>query len=68
MLVGFTDDSEKATVKRNFLIKELGLDDSPELDAAVNEICEQMKEDRQKQRVTFYYLLTKKFGKESAYA
>jgi len=27
-----------------------------------------MKADRQKQRITFYYLLTKKFGKESAYA
>ena len=68
MLVGCTDDSELATVKRNFLMKKLGLDDSPELDAAVKEICGQMKEDRQKQRITFYYLLTKKFGKESVYA
>ena len=68
MLVGCTDDSEKATVKKNFLMKKLGLDDSPELDAAVDEICAQMKEDRQKQRVTFYYLLAKKFGKESVYA
>lgn len=68
MLVGCTDDSEKATVKRNLLIKKLGLDDSPELDAAVNEICEHMKKNLQKQRVAFYYLLTKKFGKESAYA
>jgi hypothetical protein len=44
------------------------LDDSQELDAAVKEICAQVKEDRQKQRVTFYYLLAKKFGKESVYA
>ena len=68
MLVGCTDDSELQTVKRNFLMKKLGMDDSPELDAAVKEICEKMKGDRMKQRITFYYLLTKKFGKESAYA
>ena len=68
MLVGCTDDSELATVKKNFLMKKLGMDDSPELDAAVKEICAQVKEDRQKQRVTFYYLLAKKFGKESVYA
>jgi len=68
MLVGCTDDSELATVKRNFLMKKLGLDDSPELDAAIKEVCEKMKDDRQKQRITFYYLLTKKFGKESVYS
>ncbi len=68
MLVGCTDDSELATVKKNFLMKKLGMDDSPELDAAIKEVCTQVKEDRQKQRVTFYYLLAKKFGKESVYA
>jgi len=68
MLVGCSDDSELATVKKNFLIKKLGMDDSPELDAAIKEICTQVKEDNQKQRVTFYYLLAKKFGKESVYA
>lgn len=68
MLVGCTDESELSTVKRNFLMKKLGLDDGPELDAAVKEVCEKMKEDRQKQRITFYYLLTKKFGKESVYS
>jgi len=68
MLVGCTDPSELTTVKKNFLMKKLGMDDSPALDAAVKEVCETMKEDRQKQRITFYYLLTKKFGKESVYA
>lgn len=68
MLVGCTDDSELQTVKRNFLIKKLGLDDSPALDAAITDVCGQMSDDRQKQRITFYYLLTKKFGKESAYS
>ena len=68
MLVGCTDPSELTTVKKNFLIKKLGMDDSPELDAAVKETCETMKDVRMKGRITFYYLLTKKFGKESAYS
>lgn len=68
MLVGCSDDSELTTVKKNFLMKKLGMDDSPELDAAVKETCETMKDSRMKARITFYYLLTKKFGKESAYA
>ena len=68
MLVSCVDDSELETVKRNFLMKKLGMDDSPELDAAVKETCETMKDVRMKGRITFYYLLTKKFGKESAYS
>ena len=67
MLVGCSDPSELTTVKKNFLMKKLGMDDSPELDAAVKEICETMKDVRMKGRITFYYLLTKKFGKESVY-
>lgn len=68
MLVGCSDPKELTTVKKNFLIKKLGLDDSAALDAAVQETCETMKDSRMKGRITFYYLLTKKFGKESAYA
>ncbi len=67
-LVSCSDDAELQTVKNNFLIKKLGLSDGPELDAAIKEVCEKMKDSRQKSRVAFYYLLTKKFGKESVYA
>ena len=67
-LVSCSDPAELATVKKNFLIKKLGMSDGPELDAAIKEVCESMKATRQKSRVTFYYLLTKKFGKESVYA
>ena len=67
-LVSCSDPAELATVKKNFLIKKLGMTDGPELDAAIKEVCETMKATRQKSRVTFYYLLTKKFGKESVYA
>lgn len=67
-LVSCSDPKELATVKKNFLMKKLGMSDGPELDAAIKEVCETMKGTRQKSRVTFYYLLTKKFGKESVYA
>ena len=67
-LVSCSDDKELETVKKNFLIKKLGLSDGPELDAAIKEVCEKMKDSRQKSRVAFYYFLTKKFGKESVYA
>ena len=67
-LVSCSDPSELDTVRKNFLMKKLGLSEGPELDAAIKEVCETMKATRQKSRVTFYYLLTKKFGKESVYA
>ncbi len=67
-LVSCSDQAELDTVKNNFLIKKLGMTDGPELDAAIKEVCETLKDTRQKSRVTFYYLLTKKFGKESVYA
>ncbi len=67
-LVSCSDPAELDTVKNNYLIKKLGMSDGSELDAAIKEVCETMKGDRQKSRVTFYYLLMKKFGKESVYA
>ncbi len=67
MLVSCSDESELDTVKKNFLMKKLGMDDSPALAAAVTEVCGTMQGDRMKARITFYYLLTTKFGKESVY-
>jgi hypothetical protein len=58
------DESEKATVRENFLKKKLGLTHSDaELDAAIDGICQTMKEDRFKSRLAFYYLLADKFNK-----
>ena len=67
-LVSCSDPSELNTVRNNFLIKKLGMSEGPELDAGIKEVCETLKDTRRKSRVTFYYLLTKKFGKESVYA
>lgn len=60
--------SELETVKDNFLVKKLGLKDGPELMDAINAAIETYgKSNRNKYRAVIYYMLTKKFGKESVY-
>ncbi len=57
---------ERATIKKNFLIKKLGLKDSDKLDAAINEVCKDMgTSNRNKYRPIFYALLAKKVRKGS---
>jgi len=59
---------EIETVKKNFLIKKLGLSDGPQLDEAINAVIETYgKSERNKYRAVIYYMLTKHFGKESVY-
>jgi hypothetical protein len=66
--VSGSDEKEKATVKNNFLIKKLGLTDSPALDAAIEEVMTQLgSSNKNKQRAVVYALLAKKFGKESMF-
>ena len=66
--VSGSDDSELATVKNNFLIKKLGLKDGADLDKGIAAVMEQYgQSNRNKYRAVVYYLLTKHFGKESAY-
>jgi len=66
--VSSSDKAELETVKRNFLVKKLGLADGPELDAAIDSVMETYgRSNRQKHRAVIYYLLTKHFGKEAVY-
>jgi hypothetical protein len=66
--VSCTQDSELETVKKNFLIKKLGLKDDAKLDAAIKEVCEQLgSSNRNKYRAMFYYLLAVKFKKQDVY-
>lgn len=66
--VSSSDESELNTVKQNFLIKKLGLNDGPDLDKAIDSVMETYgKSNRNKYRAVVYYLLTKHFNKESAY-
>ncbi len=54
--VAATDPKELETVKNGFAKKKLEL--SPDdADAGIKTVCEKMKGDRAKSRVTFYYLL-----------
>ncbi len=66
--VSGSDESELATVKNNFLIKKLGLKDSPDLDKGIDAVIEKYgRSNRNKYRAVVYYLLTKHFKKEGAY-
>jgi hypothetical protein len=66
--VSGSDESELATVKNNYLIKKLGLEDNSELDSAIHSVMERYgKTNRSKYRAVVYYLLVKHFNKESVY-
>ncbi len=60
-LVSCSDDSELERVRTGFAAKKLGLSEA-DADAGIKAVCEAMKSDRQKNRVTFYYLLAEKTG------
>lgn len=67
-LVSAGDQAELDRVKSNFLIKKLGLKDSDELMTAINEVIDTYgRSHPNKYRAVVYYLLVKKFGKESIY-
>ncbi len=66
--VAASDQAELDRVKANFLIKKLGLDDSPKLDEGITKvIADYGTANRNKYRAVVYYLLTKHFGKEAVY-
>ncbi len=66
--VAASQPSEIETVKQNFLMKKLGLSDSPELDSAISSVLTTYgQSERNKYRAVVYYMLTKHFGKEAVY-
>jgi len=66
--VAGTDPSELETIKKNFLMKKLGLPDSPKLMEGVNAVIDTYgRSERSKYRAVVYYMLTKHFGKEAIY-
>ena len=66
--VAGSDEPELETVKKNFLIKKLGLADSPKLDEAISAVIDTYgRSERNKYRAVVYYMLTKHFGKETVY-
>ena len=66
--VSSADAKELDRVKKNFLIKKLGLKDTPKLDEGIQHVIGQFgKSNRNKYRAMFYYLLAKKFRKSAMF-
>jgi hypothetical protein len=62
-LVSCSDPSELERVREKWCMKKLGATDAAAADAVIAKVCATMKEDRQKHRVTFYYLVAREMGK-----
>ncbi|PZU92778.1 MAG: DUF2853 domain-containing protein [Chelatococcus sp.] len=60
--VACSDPAEIERVRENFLKKKLGLTGG-DLDGSIKSVCEHMKADKTKSRLTFYYLLAEEHGK-----
>lgn len=66
--VAASQPHEIETVRRNYLVKKLGLRDGPELTDAINAVLDVYgQSERNKYRAVVYYMLTRHFGKEGIY-
>ncbi len=66
--VSGSDEKELETVKNNYLIKKLGMSDSPKLMEGVKAVMDKYgSANRNKHRAVVYYMLCKHFKKESSY-
>lgn len=67
--IAASDPEELARVKKNFLVKKLGLKDGPALDEALDAAIDTYgKSERNKYRAVVYYMLVKHFKKDAVYA
>ena len=62
-LVSCSDKDELGRVREKWCAKKLGETDAGAADGVIAKVCQTMKGDKQKQRVTFYYLVAKEMGK-----
>jgi hypothetical protein len=66
-LVSCSSKDELARVRDSWLKKKLALSDADaDLDKAIKSVCETMKGEHDKSRVTFYYLLAAHYNKLGA--
>lgn len=66
--IASSDDAELDRVRKNYLVKKLGLADSPQLTEAINSALDKYgRSNRNKFRPVIYYMLCKHFGKQSVY-
>ncbi|MCF6347737.1 MAG: DUF2853 family protein [Flavobacteriaceae bacterium] len=62
VLVSGTDPSELDTVRANFVVKKLGIDDKDKAMAAINKVVGKMSGIRMKNRAAFYYMVQKELS------
>lgn len=62
MLVSGSDPSELETVRKNFVVKKLGVTDQDKGVEVVQKVATRMSGIKMKSRVTFYYLVQKALG------
>ena len=62
-LVSCSDTSELDRVREKWCEKKFGETDASKCDEIIGKVCETMSGDRNKNRVTFYYLVAKHLGK-----
>ncbi len=62
-LVSCSDTTELDRVREKWSMKKLGETDAASCDSVIGDVCATMKGDRNKNRVTFYYLVAQAHGK-----
>lgn len=63
-MVSCSSKDELARIRESWCKKKLGLTGTDaELDKGLKAVCDRMKADKTKHRVTFYYLVAEKYGK-----
>ncbi len=63
ILVSGTDPSELETVRTNFVVKKLGIEDKDKAASAISKVASNMSGIKMKNRAAFYYLVQKELGK-----
>lgn len=62
MLVSGSDPSELETVRKNFAVKKLGVEDKDKAMAAIQGVADKMSGIRMKNRAAFYYMVQKELS------
>ena len=62
-LVSCGDPKELDRVREKWCVKKFAATDAKKCDDIIAKVCETMKDDTSKSRVTFYYLVAKHMGK-----
>ncbi len=62
ILVSGTDPSELETVRKNFVVKKLGIEDKDKSMAAIEKVAKAMAGSRMKNRAAFYYMVQKELS------